>query len=95
MLTGISAATAVAYAKPVPAQPSGGTGCLGLPYNLLRVFAVDVMTCPRYDLRMQRVAVIQQPKVAVRRVPTGFFDIPEESFFSPNHLSEGFPRLAH
>ncbi|MDP1832455.1 MAG: transposase [Geothrix sp.] len=30
---------------------------------LLRVFAVDVMACPRCDSRMQRIAVIQQPRV--------------------------------
>jgi len=30
---------------------------------LLRVFAIDVMVCPRCDSRMQRIAVIQQPKV--------------------------------
>jgi hypothetical protein len=30
---------------------------------LLRVFAIDVMACPRCDSRMQRIAVIQQPKV--------------------------------
>jgi hypothetical protein len=30
---------------------------------LLKVFAVDVMACPRCDSRMQRIAVIQQPRV--------------------------------
>ncbi len=30
---------------------------------LLKVFSVDVMVCPRCDRRMQRIAVIQQPKV--------------------------------
>jgi len=30
---------------------------------LLRVFAIDVMACPRCDSRMQRIAVIQQPNV--------------------------------
>ncbi len=30
---------------------------------LLKVFAVDVMVCPRCDSRLQRIAVIQQPKV--------------------------------
>jgi hypothetical protein len=27
------------------------------------VFSVDVMACPRCDWRMQRIAVIPQPKV--------------------------------
>ncbi len=30
---------------------------------LLKVFSVDVMVCPRYDIHMQRIAVIQQPSV--------------------------------
>jgi hypothetical protein len=29
----------------------------------LKAFAIDVMACPRCDSRMQRIAVIQQPKV--------------------------------
>jgi hypothetical protein len=30
---------------------------------LLKVFSVDVLVCPKCDSRMQRIAVIQQPKV--------------------------------
>ena len=30
---------------------------------LLKVFSVDVMVCPKFDGRMQRIAVIQQPNV--------------------------------
>ena len=30
---------------------------------LLKVFSVDVMVCPKCDSRMQRIAVIQKPKV--------------------------------
>jgi hypothetical protein len=30
---------------------------------LLRVFSVDVMSCPKCDNRLQRMTVIQQPSV--------------------------------
>ena len=30
---------------------------------LMKVFAVDVMACPRCDSRMLRIAVIQRPSV--------------------------------
>lgn len=37
--------------------------CLPWAQLLLKVFSFDVMACLKCDSRMQRIAVIQQPKV--------------------------------